>query len=123
MLTLRQLAGHSSGVALLVLAVNLAVSACHTWVPTELGPSHPFVNGRTRVHQRDGNGTIVMGPRVEGDSVVGRAGGSSARVAIARQDVERVEVQRISRGRTAIAGLGLLALYYVAVFSFSDSPR
>jgi hypothetical protein len=118
-LTLRRCAARSSGVALLVLTV----SACHTWVPTQLGSSQQFVNGRTRVHHQDGHATILMGPRVEGDSVIGRADGSSARVALARQDVERIEVQRVSRGRTAIVGVGLLALYYIAAFSFSDSPQ
>jgi hypothetical protein len=81
------------------------------------------VNERTRVHHQDGYATIVMGSRVEGDSVIGRAEGSSARVALARQDVERIEVQRVNRGRTAIVGIGLLALYYIAAFSFSDSPQ
>jgi hypothetical protein len=118
-LTLHRSAARSSGVALLVLSV----SACHSWVPTQLGPSQQFLNGRTRVYHPDGHAKIMMGPRVEGDSVIGRAEGSSARVALARQDVERIEVQRINRGRTAIVGIGLLALYYVAAFSFSDSPQ
>ncbi len=118
-LTLHRSAARCTWAALLVLAV----SACHSWVPTQLGPSQPFVNGRTRVHHQDGHATIMMGPRVEGDSVIGRADGSSARIALARQDVERIEVQRVNRGRTAIVGIGLLALYYIAAFSFSDSPQ
>jgi hypothetical protein len=118
-LTLNRSAVRFSGAALLVLTVG----ACHTWVPTQLGPSQQFLNGRTRVYDQDGHATIVMGPRVEGDSVIGRAEGSSARVALARQDVERIEVQRVNRGRTAIVGIGLLALYYIAAFSFSDSPQ
>ena len=118
-LTLNRSAVRFSGAALLVLTVG----ACHTWVPTQLGPSQQFLNGRTRVYDQDGHAPIVMGPRVEGDSVIGRAEGSSARVALARQDVERIEVQRVNRGRTAIVGIGLLALYYIAAFSFSDSPQ
>jgi hypothetical protein len=118
-LTLHRSAVRFTAAALLVFSVG----ACHTWVPTQLGPSQQFVNGRTRVHHQDGRATIMMGPRVEGDSVIGRVDGSSARVALARQDVERIEVQRVSRGRTAIVGIGLLALYYVAAFSFSNSPH
>lgn len=105
-----------------LLVVLLAVGACHRWVPAELGPSNEFLNGRARLHGADGTTRIVEGPRIVGDSIVGRAPNSSASILTARADVRRIEVQRIDRGRTAIVGAGLLALYWVAAFAFSDSP-
>jgi hypothetical protein len=106
-----------------LLVLLLAVSGCHRWVPAELGPSNEFLNGRARLHGADGTTRLVEGPRIVGDSIVGRAPNSSASITTARADVQRIEVQRIDRGRTAIVGSGLLVLYWVATFAFSDSPQ
>jgi len=89
----------------------LMVSGCHKWVPAELGPSREFLNGKTRIHRTDGSTTIVMGPRIEGDSILGRAETSSGSVAVARTDVQRIELQAVDRTRTAIIGSVLLVLY------------
>lgn len=110
-------------VSLRRLVLLVAVSGCHRWVPAELGPSNGFLTGRARLHAADGATRIVEGPRIVGDSIVGRAPNSSVSISTARADVQRIEVQRIDRGRTAIAGLGLLALYFAAAFAFSDSPQ
>jgi len=110
-----------ASVPLLVLV--LAVGGCHRWVPAELGPSNEFLNGRVRLHGVVGATRVVEGPRIVGDSIVGRAPNSSASITMARADVQRIEVQRIDRGRTAIVGAGLVALYWIAAFAFSDSPQ
>jgi len=94
-LTLNRSAVRFSGAALLVLTVG----ACHTWVPTQLGPSQQFLNGRTRVYDQDGHATIVMGPRVEGDSVIGRA------EARRRESRSRARTSSASRFSVSIAGV------------------
>ena len=100
----------------------LFASACHVWRPAELGPTREFVNGRTRIERTDGTTQIVRGPRLVGDSVVGTHERTSARVALASADVRRLEVEQISRGRTALVGAGLVVLYWVFVATLSDSP-
>jgi len=108
---------HSSAAVFLMLA-----SACHVWKPVELGPTREFVNGRTRIERTDGTTTIIRGPRLVGDSVVGTHERTSAHVALASADVRRMEVKQISRGRTAVVGAGLLLLYWAFVATFSESP-
>jgi hypothetical protein len=89
----------------------LVVSGCHVWVPTELGPSKQFVNGRTRLHRGDGTTVVMEGPRVEGDSIIGRPPNSGARIGVAQSEVRSVEVRQLSRGRTAAVGVVLFVLY------------
>ena len=98
-------------------------SACHVWKPAELDPAHEYLNGRTRVYRNDGTSVIVVGPRVVGDSIVGRWPNGTARIALARADVQRVEVSRVSRGRTALLGLGLFAVNVVAQIAFADAQK
>ena len=102
-------------------ALLMVASACHAWKPVELGPTREFVNGRTRIERTDGTIMIMRGPRLVGDSVVGTHERTSARVALATADVRRLEVEEVSRGRTALVGVGLLILYWVFVEKFSDS--
>jgi len=103
--------------------VLLVANACHVWKPAELGPTHGFINGRTRIERTDGSSVIVRGPRLDGDSVVGTHATTQARVTLPYADVRRVEVQRISRGRTALVGAGLLVLYWgIQAATISDSP-
>jgi hypothetical protein len=117
----RRDSGHvaRAGVAAFLLLAN----ACHVWGPAELGTQHQFLNGRTRVYRADGSSVIMVGPRIEGDSVIGTWAGTSARMALPRADVQRVEVYRVDRGRTALAGIAIVGVYFAAARLFSDSPR
>ena len=96
-------------------------SGCHVWVPTELGPSKQFVNGRTRLHLADGKTLLIEGPRIEGDSVVGRPPNSSARIGVAQSDARGLEVRRLSRGRTAAVGAVLFVLYQGLSYVIADA--
>jgi hypothetical protein len=42
-------------------------------------------------------------------------------MAIARSDVKGMDVERISRGRTALVGAGLAVLYIALMIALSDS--
>ena len=104
-----------------IVALALATS-CHVWKVTELGPSQQFVNGKTRIARVDGSQVIIRGPHIAGDSIVGTHATTQAQVALARSDVKRVEVERISRGRTAALGAVLFALYWaVQIATISDT--
>ena len=96
-------------------------SGCHVWVPTELGPSKPFVNGRARLHRVDGTMVLMEGPRVEGDSIVGRPPNSAAHIGVAQADVRSVEVRRLSRGRTAAVGVVLFVVYQGLYYLVADT--
>jgi hypothetical protein len=104
-----------------VASAVMVTTACHVWVPATLDPTHEYLNGRARLHRTDGSAVVVNGPRVVGDSIVGRWPNGSARVAFARSDVQGVEVSRVSRGRTALVGLGLFALYMAAQVALADA--
>lgn len=97
------------------------VSGCHVWVPTALGPSRPFVNGRARLHRADGTTLLIEGPRVEGDSIVGRPPNSAAHIGVAQTDVRSVEVRRLSRGRTAAIGVVLFVAYQALSYLIADA--
>ena len=111
----------SSVIRALGLCALVASSGCHVWVPTQLGPSQQFVNGRARLHRADGTTVVVEGPRVEGDSIVGRPPNSSAHIGVAQADVRSVEVRRLSRGRTAAVGGVLFVLYQVLSYVIADA--
>jgi hypothetical protein len=53
----------------------------------------------------------MEGPRVEGDSIIGRPPNSGARIGVAQSEVRSVEVRQLSRGRTAAVGVVLFVLY------------
>ena len=97
------------------------MSACHVWRPAELGPSQAFLNGRVRITRTDGSTVFMRGPRLVGDSVVGTWATTTARMAIARSEVKGMEVEHISRGRTALVGAGLAVLYIALMVALSDS--
>jgi hypothetical protein len=103
------------------ISALIVLSGCHVWVPTELGPSKQFVNGRARLHRADGTTLVMEGPRVEGDSIIGRPPNSSARLGLAQSDVRSVEVRRLSRGRTAAVGVVLFVLYQGLSYLIADA--
>jgi hypothetical protein len=91
------------------------------WRPAELDPTQEFLNGRVRITRTDGSTILIRGPRLVGDSVVGTWATTAARMAIARSDVKGMDVERISRGRTALVGAGLAVLYIALMIVLSDS--
>ena len=99
----------------------LLTTACHVWAPATLDPTHEYLNGRARLYRNDSGMVVVNGPRIVGDSIVARAPNGTARLAFARSDVQRVEVSRVSRGRTAAAGLVLFVAYIAAQIALSDA--
>jgi hypothetical protein len=99
----------------------MLTTACHVWKPATLDPTHEYLNGRARLYRTDGSSVIVNGPRVVGDSIVARWPNGTARVAFARSDVQRVEVSRVSRGRTAAVGLVLFVAYMAAQIALADA--
>jgi hypothetical protein len=86
-----------------------------------LDSTHEFLNGQARLTRTSGVTTVVRGPRLVGDSIIGTATQTVTPVAVPRADVQRIEVRRLSRARTAGAGAVLMAAYLVAVWGFSDS--
>ena len=101
----------------------LALNACYVWRPATLDPSHDFLYGTARISRTSGAETVVRGPRLVGDSILATATRTVTPVAIARTDVQRIEVRRLSRGRTAIAGIGIMAAYFALAWGFSDSAE
>jgi hypothetical protein len=103
------------------IATLVSLNACYVWRPAVLDAGHEFLNGNARLTRTDGTAVVVRGPRLVGDSIVGTATRTVTPVAFARADVRRIEVRRLSRGRTAAVGAVLMAAYLVATWGFSDS--
>ena len=98
------------------LALLVWLSACHAWRPQTLGPTTDFAeNSRLRVDRTDGTSTIVLGPRIVGDSVIGVWAGSSDRIAVAISDVRHAEEFRTSPKRTALAAVGVVGGVVIVV--------
>lgn len=112
---------HAAVRAMLTAAMVLSLNACYVWQPAVLDSTHQFLNGTARLTSTDGGVVVLRGPRVVGDSIVGTATRTVTPVAVARSDVRRVEVRRLSRGRTAAAGAVVMAAYFAATWAFSDA--
>ena len=69
------------------------------------------------MHLRDGTSVIVRDAVLRSDSIVGTRSGSRPPlpVAVAHDQVQRVEVAQTDRRRTAIVGVGILVLAAVAL--------
>lgn len=112
---------HSSiGVRPWWLMAAVATMACTQWQPQSVSPSelvsdiHP---ARLRVTARDSSTTVVDGPSVAADSLVGRVQGN--RWAIALPDVTGVAVQSIHGAHSAllISGIAAVAAGTIAVMT------
>ena len=112
---------HSLPGAACLLVVALLVS-CHSWrvsdrpMPRALSEDDPE---EVRVTLSDGSVTTFLGPRLEGDSLVGRTwkGGPERTVALA--DVVQVEVRKLSIAKTSLltVGLGFTTLLVAALIA------
>ena len=100
--------------------IAVLAAACTQWQPASVSPSelvsstHP---ARLRVTGRDSSITVVDGPAVSGDSLVGRVQGSPW--AIALPDVSGVAVQTIHGAHSAmlISGIAAVAAGTIAVMT------
>ena len=105
------------------LLVCLSMSqACHTWSRTQLAPTPAFREGqRVRVVRSDGSRTVLVAPRVDGDSLVGSSPGSSTRVAIPVADIRRAERYELNAVRTTLLILAVAGALYLAIGAFAAS--
>lgn len=115
-------------IALLVLAVH--TSACTNWVIQPVSPDQVVSQkpAQVRVTLAGGNKTIMSGPTIVGDSLIGapvdpQTAQGARRLSTALSDVQSVEVQRVNAGKTAlaIAGVGLAALVFIGAATY-DGP-
>lgn len=112
---------HAPRRVLAITSALLSLNGCYVWQPAVLDSTHEFLNGQARLTRTSGVTTVVRGPRLVGDSIIGTATRTVTPVAVPRADVQRIDVRRLSRARTAGAAAVLMAAYLVAVFGFSDS--
>jgi hypothetical protein len=106
--------------SVLVTAVA-GLNACYVWQPAVLDPTHEFLNGDARLTRSDGAAVVVCGPRLVGDSIVATATRTVTPVVIPRADVRRIEVRRLSGGRTAAVGAILMAAHLAVTWGVRDS--
>ena len=114
----RDLARHLRGIARqVVFGVVIPLLGCTYWsgTPVDLAPRGP---ANLRLHLRDGQTVIVRNAVVRADSIVGLQAGNTPpglQIAVARAEVDRVEIARIDGPRTAALVVGLVILGFVAV--------
>lgn len=96
--------------------------ACHSWRVSDRPVSRVLAEDdpeEVRVTLADGTTPTFLGPRLEGDSLVGRTyqGGPPRTIALA--DIRQVEVRRISVAKTSLVavGLGFTTLVVVAAIA------
>lgn len=102
---------------LVALVMTLAVmSGCRSWqmVPTT-GDATGALPSHSRLTHTNGQRMQISNGRITPDSVIGVS--RSARVALSRDSVERIEARRVSWARTA----GLVVLYFGMAFVISGS--
>jgi hypothetical protein len=115
-------------IALSVLA--LPTPACVTWETQPVSPDQVVDQkpSQVRITHAGGGRTIMAGPTIVGDSLIGAAadsqtGHSTRRLSTALSDIQSVEVQRVNGGKTALAivGVGLATLMFIGVATY-DGP-
>jgi hypothetical protein len=101
------------------VAVLLSLNACHSWQPQAIGPTTDFgATTRVRVERNDGSSVVLIGPRIESDSLVGPWAGSWDRTAVAISDIRHAEALRTSRTRTTLAVVGVVGGVTIIVGAF-----
>ena len=115
-------------IVLSVLALH--TSACMRWETQTVSPDQVISQkpAQVRITLAGGNRTIVAGPTIVGDSLIGASADSQTapgarRLSAALSDVQSVELQRVNGGKTAlmIAGVGLGALMFIGAATY-DGP-
>src|SRR4051812_42597045 len=114
--------GFIGRIALLTL-LGLVAEGCTSWNTQSVAPDRVLAQrpDQVRLTLRDGNRVVIVAPAIVGDSLIGSPAGANPkhiaqRLAIPVSDIQSVEVQRISGGKTAllIAGVGVTALAVIA---------
>lgn len=102
--------------ALLVLLAG----ACTSW-RSQPGPAPEAIgrlngSGTVRVTRRDMSVLVMRNPQVVGDSIVGVAGDTPTRAAVAIADVQRIDARRVSATKTGGLAVGtVLVVSVVAI--------
>ena len=108
---------------ILVAALFLLPTACTTWQAVPASPAAVISEQRpdeVRLTLGTSERRSLLAPTVEGDSIFGE--GEFGRVGVPITDVESVEVQRFSTGRTIVSG-AVGVLLYLAFKAFFDSDQ
>ena len=97
---------------LVVLMFVLHLTGCYSWQPVTVSPRQIVDEeepGRIRIFQADGEAIELRNPRVEADSLAGRIStyDQTGTVRIALTDIIAVEVKRLSKPKTVVAGAAL----------------
>jgi len=99
----------------MMFAVSFALAGCSSW-SRQYAPASTVVGkaygGPVRATMRDGRMITLRDASVAGDSLFGRTGRSGDRVALAVNDIERLELpaSRQSRGRPSAMKIGALVV-------------
>ncbi|HUR94037.1 MAG TPA: hypothetical protein VMY76_05610 [Gemmatimonadales bacterium] len=118
----RRVALHRAAVLTIVV---LQTSGCHSWHAEPGMNAAALVTAdspsRVRLRLNSGQRLEVRNPGVSHDTLIGRVGPDSARVAVT--DIATVAERRFSAGRTvARIGLGVALLFGVAAIACAADP-
>jgi hypothetical protein len=105
-----------------ILLLQFAAS-CSAWRPLPgVGLARPEGEqlGHARVLLHDGTELDLEDATIRPDSIIGRSGATSTRMAAARSDVERVDTRRTDATTTYFAGASATVLFMLLVFRISS---
>lgn len=119
-------------IALTTMILWAATSACHTWAPLETSPpvaEQVEAGDQLRVFTTNGGQTrLFHGFELKPDTLVGftargHADAPSRRIAIAVDDIERIEARKAKTGATValVLGSGLLIAAIIGGAQFASS--
>jgi hypothetical protein len=103
-------------VAALALLLCCPLGACTSWRTAPVsGLRAVALSGRetVRITRTNTSVLVLRHAQVQGDSVVGEAGSPPQRVAVATNEIQRLDVRKVSATRTTGLSLGVLAVVSV----------
>ncbi len=115
------------------IVICVASSACYSYHTSNLAPVD-FPQGslgtKSRITLRDGRVHTMVRGAISGDSVIGNADGTNARLALAVSDVKSIDTWTYNRGRTtrllavpaALAVAAYVAILVEFVYAFTHLP-
>jgi hypothetical protein len=111
------------GQVIILVLLGLPAEGCMSWKTQPVAPDQVLRQrpDRVRLTLAGGGTVVVMSPTIVGDSLIGAPAGANPqqiaqRLTIPLSDIQSVEVQRVSGGKTALllAGVGVTALAVIA---------
>jgi len=115
-----------------IVVVCLLAQSCTSWQTQPGAPGQVLASKtpeRVRVNRPDGSRVELVHPVISGDTLSGNRPGSPAddpagRIAMPLSEVQSVDIQRVSAGKTVllIGGLGLTAIVIAAAVSDEPEP-